>query len=172
MPTVLLWAGSRYQTAGRQLHCFFIPLDATQCFPAHQKYVGTTQGAARPISVLFWGTWLSGHWVCCYSSNTRKHVGICTWKNRWLISENSLILSLEEDNLPHICINIANVCTKLHCPVTGFGLCVWPHPPAAGEQEGGHAQLLFDSDFFFSSEEWERPAVWPWISQEVIWHFE
>lgn len=128
---------------GRQLHCFFIPLDATQCFPAHQKCLGTTEGAAgseqaRPVSVLFWGTWLSGQRVCCYSSNTRKqtHGDIYMKKKRWLISENSLILSLEEDNLPHICINIANVCTKLHCPVTRFGLRVWAQTPAVGKQEG------------------------------------
>lgn len=36
----------------------FIPLDAPQCFPAHQKYPGTSEEAAgseqaRPISVLF-----------------------------------------------------------------------------------------------------------------------
>lgn len=65
------------KSGGRQLHCFFIPLDATQCFADHQKYVGTTEGAAgseqaRPISVLCWGTWLSGQWIWCYSSNTRK----------------------------------------------------------------------------------------------------
>lgn len=72
-----------------------------------------------------------------------KRGDIYIWKNRWLISENSLILSLAEDNLPHICINIANVYTKLHWPVTLFGLCVWPQPPAAGEQERGHTQFCW-----------------------------
>lgn len=74
---VLLQAGSRYQTWWETTALLVMSLDAPQCFPAHKKYLGTSEGAAgseqaRPISVLFWGTWLSGQWVRCYSSNMGK----------------------------------------------------------------------------------------------------
>lgn len=77
--------------------------------------------------------------------------------------ENSLILSLVEGNLSHICINTTHICTKLHCLVTRFGLGMRPQLPEAGEQERVCSQLLIGSDFSFLSEEWERvnPAAWP-----------
>lgn len=78
--------------------------------------------------------------------------------NRRLIHENSLILSLAEGNLPCVCINITQVCTRLPS--------LWAVPAVAAAYsraagEGAQPAAAPASPLRLEKGTGKNPAAWP-----------
>lgn len=130
-PSVLLQAGSRYQIWWETTALLFYTPRCYTVFCRSSKVCGNNWRSSRlwasqtHLSAMLRHLAFRPVDMVLFLQYKKTNIwGYIHVKNRWLTSENTLILSLEEDNLSHICINIAHVCTKLHCPITCFGLCV------------------------------------------------